>query len=183
MPCAAGELCTLPGFTPEPPNGSVCRGVCGGRHHGVCGDVEDSDGANSMHRICPACVDAKLFSKDTTTACGKRWTTDKEGRGARSSKSARSGAGKKDESAPRARLSLLLKSLRSFQLVDQGVSHSAIAGRYTWRSRYGRFPVSRRRGMTSRRRPSQLQAEAAPRPTVAYSRRRCKETSQHSTAI
>ena len=48
---------------------------------------------NRMHRICPACIDAKPSTKDASTApAGKRKRGDKKGRGAGSSKCARSGA-------------------------------------------------------------------------------------------
>ena len=43
MPCAAGALCTIPGLTPEPPNGHARRGGCGARLHGLFDDV-DTDG-------------------------------------------------------------------------------------------------------------------------------------------
>ena len=87
MPCAGGSLCTLPGLTLEPPDGHFCRRGCGSRLDGVCGEVEGPDGDNLVHRICSGCVDTNSFTKDTTTASAKRLFTDKEGRGAGSSKS------------------------------------------------------------------------------------------------
>ena len=66
MPCAAGELCLNPDHTPVDPDGHQCRGRCGGRLHGCCGDVE---GEHEIHRICPACVSSKQAS---TAAAGKR---------------------------------------------------------------------------------------------------------------
>ena len=71
MPCAAGELCTLPKPHARASSGIVCRGRCGGRLHGDCGEVEDPDGNNPMHHICPACADVKSSTKDTTTASAK----------------------------------------------------------------------------------------------------------------
>ena len=37
-----------------------CRGLCGGRLHGICGEVEDPDGGNEMHRIRHSCVATKV---------------------------------------------------------------------------------------------------------------------------
>ena len=79
MPCAAGELCTAPRLTPEPPDFHDCSGACGGRLHGLCGEVEEPDGGNPMHRICHACPAARYAVK---APAGKRKCTDKEGRGA-----------------------------------------------------------------------------------------------------
>ena len=66
MPYAAGELCLQHNHTPVDPHGHQCRGGCGGRLHGNCGDVE---GESEIHRICPACVSSKQAS---TAAAGKR---------------------------------------------------------------------------------------------------------------
>ena len=130
MPCAAGELCTIPGLTPEAPIGHACRGGCGGRLHGLCGEVEDPDSDNPMHRICHACAAAKTSTKGAVTApAGKRKSTDKEGRGTGPWKSAKSGAGKSDKSTSRARLTLDQK-LEILQLLGQGVTHNTIAGRF-----------------------------------------------------
>ena len=55
-------------------------------------EVEDPDGDNPMHRIYPACIDAKPSTKDASKAlAGKRKRGDKEGRGAGSSTSAKPG--------------------------------------------------------------------------------------------
>ena len=43
VPGAARELCRLQDMTCEPPNGHAFRGLCGGRLHGMCGEVEDPD--------------------------------------------------------------------------------------------------------------------------------------------
>ena len=40
MPCAAGELCLWQDSTPKEPDGYICRGGCGGRLYGNCGDVD-----------------------------------------------------------------------------------------------------------------------------------------------
>ena len=66
MPYAAGELCLQHNHTPVDPHGHQCRGGCGGRLHGNCGEVE---GESEIHRICPACVSSKQAS---TAAAGKR---------------------------------------------------------------------------------------------------------------
>ena len=44
MPCATGELCTIPSLTPEPPDRHVSSGGYAGRLHGFCGEVEEPDG-------------------------------------------------------------------------------------------------------------------------------------------
>ena len=60
----AGEMCPMPCVEPEPPNGHTCRGKCGGDLHGLCGEEEDPDGDNPMHRICHACAAAEFSAKD-----------------------------------------------------------------------------------------------------------------------
>ena len=72
MPCAAGEFCLPRNLTPKAPDGHQCRGGCGGRRHGICGDVEE-DGESELNRICPACVSSKQAS---TVAAGKRKAQD-----------------------------------------------------------------------------------------------------------
>ena len=137
MPRAVGELCTIPGLMPEPSDGHAYRGGCGGRLHDLCDEVEDPDGDNSMHRICPACIDAKPSTKDASTApAGKCERGDKESRGGGSSKSAKPGAGQAtDQSAFRARLTLA-QELEVLRLMDEGVTHSMIAGHYKCASTY-----------------------------------------------
>ena len=123
MPCAAGELCTTQGLTPQPPNVHACRGGCGVRLQGLCGEVEEPDGDNQMHRICHACAVAKPSTKDAVIApAGKRKSTDKESRGMEPWKSAKSGGGKNDKSRSRARLTPDQK-LEILQLLGQGVTH------------------------------------------------------------
>ena len=59
MPCAGGDLCQLPNEELIAPNGHECghecRGGCGGRLHGLCGEVEDSSDTPT-HRICHTCI-------------------------------------------------------------------------------------------------------------------------------
>ena len=59
MPCAAGDLCQLPNEELIAPNGHECghecRGGCGGRLHGLCGEVEDGSDTPT-HRICHTCI-------------------------------------------------------------------------------------------------------------------------------
>ena len=75
MPCAAGDLCQLPNEELIAPNGHECghecRGGCGGRLHGLCGEVEDGSGTPT-HRICHTCI-----SKRSPSNSAKR----KEGQG------------------------------------------------------------------------------------------------------
>ena len=136
MSGAAGEQCTIPGLTPELPNGHACRGGCGGRLHGLCGEMEDPDGPNPMHLICPACIGAKPSTKDALTApAGKHKRGDKKGRGAGSSKCAKPGAEQATgQSASRVRVTLA-QELEVLRLLDQGVTHM-IANRYKWCSSY-----------------------------------------------
>ena len=70
MLCAAGELCHLPARTPEPPDGHECRGGCGGRLHGCCGEIE-SEAGHEYHRLCHTCS-SKLKAKASSTATAKR---------------------------------------------------------------------------------------------------------------
>ena len=66
MSCAAGELCQLPNIELIAPNGRdcghECRGGCGGKLHGTCGEVEDPDGDNDNHRICHTCISNRSLS-------------------------------------------------------------------------------------------------------------------------
>ena len=86
-----------------------------------CGEAEDPDGDNSIHRICHACAAAKSSTKGAvvTTPAGKR----NRGR-------ARNVVQEKQiKSTPRARLKLAQK-LEILQLLDQEVTHYTIAGRF-----------------------------------------------------
>ena len=51
MPYAAGELCLQHNHTPVDPHGHQCRGGCGGRLHGNCGDVEGVYPRNTSYSI------------------------------------------------------------------------------------------------------------------------------------
>ena len=66
MPCAAGELCKLADVELIGPNGRAygheCRGGCGGKLHGICGEVEDPDGDSPTHRICHTCISKRSLS-------------------------------------------------------------------------------------------------------------------------
>ena len=66
MPCAAGELCNLADVELIAPNGRECghecRGGCGGRLHGICGEVEDTDSDNPNNRICNTCTSKRSLS-------------------------------------------------------------------------------------------------------------------------
>ena len=66
MPCAAGELCKLADVELIAPNGRACghecRGGCGGKLHGICGEVEDPDGDSPTHRICHTCINKRSLS-------------------------------------------------------------------------------------------------------------------------
>ena len=66
MPCAAGELCKLVDGELIAPNGRACghecRRGCGGKLHGICGEVEDPDGDSPTHRICHTCISKRSLS-------------------------------------------------------------------------------------------------------------------------
>ena len=66
MPCAARELCNLADVELIAPNGRECghecRGGCGGRLHGMCGEVEDTDSDNPNNRICHTCISKRSLS-------------------------------------------------------------------------------------------------------------------------
>ena len=121
MPCAAGDLCQLPNEELIAPNGHECghecRGGCGGRLHGLCGEVEyGSD--TPTHRICHTCI-----SKRSPSNSAKR----KEGQGslqpdARKKK-------KTQESGSRKRLSFEEK-LEIIKLLDSKVARPEVARRF-----------------------------------------------------
>ena len=89
IPCAAGQLCLIPDHTPQPPDGHKCRGKCGGRLHGFCGDA-DPDCDDAMPRVCHDCLAAKRSSKDVSGKhkAGKRKVEETGAGGAGSRKSA-----------------------------------------------------------------------------------------------
>ena len=76
MPCAARELCLVQNRTPQAPDGHLCRGVCGRRLHGLCGEVEDPDSDEPMHRICQTCAIAKATATGSSSG-GKSMSTGK----------------------------------------------------------------------------------------------------------
>ena len=135
MPCAAGELF---GSSPHPqaPDGHECRGKCGGRLHGLCGEA-DPDCDNPMQRVRHDCLAAKRSSEGKGKAvkpqAGKHKASDTGGVGAGPWKNAKSGTDntdkKQDKSAPRTRLSNAQK-VDIFGLLDRKVSHLVIADRY-----------------------------------------------------
>ena len=94
MPCAAGELCMVPARTPERPDGHECRGKCGGRLQGLCGEA-DPDCDNPMQRVYHDCLAAKRSSKGKGKAvkaqAGKCKASDTGGVGAGPWKNAKSG--------------------------------------------------------------------------------------------
>ena len=121
MPCAAGDLCQLPIEELIAPNGHECghecRGGCGGRLHGLCGEVEDGSDTPT-HRICHTCI-----SKRSPSNSAKR----KEGQGflqpdARKKK-------KTQESGSRKRLSFEEK-LEIIKLLDSKVARPEVARRF-----------------------------------------------------
>ena len=124
MSCAAGELCQLPNIELIAPNGRdcghECRGGCGGKLHGTCGEVEDLDGDNDNHRICHKCISNRSLSNPAKRKQGQDFVLP------RASKKAAGAAGAKK---PRKRLSLGEK-LEVLALLDEKVSYAEIARRH-----------------------------------------------------
>ena len=127
MPCAAGELCFLQDRTPEAPDGHACRGGCGGRLHGTCGDQEE--GESEIHRVCPACTAAKAGAGNGSKAGkGKRKAPDTNGGGA-ASKQAKPAKKMPDMTGSRKRLTQAQK-MEVIGLLDQGVTQNTISERF-----------------------------------------------------
>ena len=82
MPCAAGELYLVPASTPERPDGHECRGKCGGRLHGLCGEAEPNCD-NPVPRVCHDGHATKRSSQGKAKAvkpqAGKRKASDTGG--------------------------------------------------------------------------------------------------------
>ena len=127
MPCAAGELCKLADVELIAPDGRACghecRGGCGGKLHGICGEVEDPDGDSPAHRICHTCISKRSLSNPAKRKQGQ----GSQGfvlPGAATKKSRASGATK-----PRKRLNLGEK-LEVLELLDKKVSYADTSRRY-----------------------------------------------------
>ena len=76
MPDAAREQCLIQDRTPQAPDDHLCRGVCGGRLYGLCGEIEDPDSDKSIHRICQTCAIAKATATGSSSG-GKSTSTGK----------------------------------------------------------------------------------------------------------
>ena len=124
MSCAAGELCQLPNIELIAPNrrdcGYECRGGCGGKLYGTCGEVEDPDGDNDNHRICHTGINNRSLSNPAKRKQGQDFVLP------RASKKTSGAAGAKK---PRKRLNLG-KKLEVLALLDGKVSYAEIARRY-----------------------------------------------------
>lgn len=146
MPCAAGELlCPFKERTPKAPEGHACRGGCGGRLHGTCGEeMEPQQEGNEPHRICFVCAKTKQAATSASEAGdGKRkepGTTECGGAGS----SKRVKEDKEENNASRKRLNLGQK-LEVLALLDQGVTHNEISDRYGCKPRTVRFIKTCRR--------------------------------------
>ena len=155
MPCAAGELCLIPDQSLGPNQGHGCRGGCGGRLHGLCGEQEEEDGSE-LYRICPTCASKRFAGAASKAAAGKRKAREKATSG---SKRKKGGAGKKaDRTAPRTRLSVEEK-MALLAEVDKGISQETVAGRFKCAVRPSR--ASSKTGRTSKSRPTQHGAAAS----------------------
>ena len=71
--CADGELRKALSKELHGNSGHACRAGCGGRLHGICGEVEDPDG-NEMNRICLRCVGKRRKGKEESSNLSKRKT-------------------------------------------------------------------------------------------------------------
>ena len=118
----------MPNLTPEPPDGHRCRGGCGGRLHGVCGQVveEDLDSDNPLRRICPACSAGNGVSNTGTPGKGKAGTQQR-GRGSpgqQHNPQTNVGSAKaRTHLTPEQKLEML-------ELLAQKVSHAELARRF-----------------------------------------------------
>ena len=84
--CAAREQGLIEDHTPQAPDSHLCRGVCGGRLHGPCGEADDPDSDEPMYRICQTCAIAKATATGSSsggksTSTGKRKADNTCGRG------------------------------------------------------------------------------------------------------
>ncbi|CAN0182990.1 unnamed protein product [Ectocarpus sp. 4 AP-2014] len=125
MPCADGELCKQPDVELRAPRGHDCHGGCGGRLHGMCGEVEVLDGIE-MHRTCHACASKNMQAPPPVPNPPKR----KEAEGGVLPPS---GVQKKPRAAgasgTRMRLNFGQK-LEVLNLSDQGVGSAELARRF-----------------------------------------------------
>ena len=123
MSCAAGELCQLSNQTPVAPYDHPCRGGCGGRLHGICGEVAVEGEGEEMHRICHACLSSEQASN---AAAGKRKAQDAGG----ILKHTNAGGGKKaDRTAPRTRLALAQK-MEVLADLDKKATQETVADKF-----------------------------------------------------
>ena len=86
MPCAAREQCLIQDRTPKTPDGHLCRGVCGGRLHGLCEEVEDPDSDEPIDRVCQTRAITKATATGSSsggksTSTGKRKAHNTRGHG------------------------------------------------------------------------------------------------------
>ena len=123
MSCADGELCKLADVELIAPNGRdcghECRGGCGGKLNGICGEVEDPDGDSPPHRICHTCISNRSLSNSAKRKQGQDFVLP----GASKNKPGASGAKK-----PRKRLNLGEK-LEVLELKSTGEVESVGGGR------------------------------------------------------
>ena len=149
MPCAAGELCLIPDQSLGPNQGDGCRGGCGGRLHGLCGEQEEEDGSE-LYRICSTCASKRFAGAASKAVAGKPKTRENATSG---SKREKGGAGKKaDRTAPRTRLSVEEK-MALLAEVDNGISQELWLGGSS--ARCGRSRASSKTGRTPKSRPTQ----------------------------
>ena len=164
MPCAAGELCMIPNLTPEPPDGHRCRGGCGGRLHGVCGQVveEDADSDNPLRRICPTCSTAGDDVSRASTKGKRKAGAKKRGRGP-----GQHHPQPNDGIKSRTQLTLGQK-LEMLELLTHKMSHAELARRYKCSARTVSNVAQKREQLEAEASPS---SSSQPPPAPAAARR------------
>lgn len=123
--CADLELCKLPGKLLGEKDGHGCRGSCGGRLHGICGEPEDVEADTEMHRICTPCLAKKQKAADSSKQSTKRASP------ASGFLKAGAAAKKKPPAAKGTRTRLdFSQKLEIIKLLDSKVTYSEIERRY-----------------------------------------------------
>ena len=133
MPCAAGELGLVSACTPKRPDGHECRGKCGGRLHGLCGeadpDCDNQCSASAMIALPPSDLRrARARRSSPRRESARRQTRAVLGRGHGRTQSLEQAIRTK-KIAPRTRLSNA-QNVEILGLLDRKVPHLAIADRY-----------------------------------------------------
>ena len=146
MPCAARELYEHPELTPEAPSDHASRGMCVGRLHGTCGEVEDPDGDNNeINPICNSYFSKKAEATRYRSRAGKRKATSAgnlevvDMRGCSVTGGDWSKHAKACTARSKSRVRLNLDQKRQvLEVLTQRVSHAKIARRFKLCVQYAR---------------------------------------------